>query len=347
MHRTFLYLLGLTWIFLLGISLNFGEPYFRPWERALSDEGKAFRPNLEITGEECGDLAHRLSIPSLRTWRKAAFSTDAHGYRSPEVEGIPEVVILGDSFVAGSGLQDHQTLTARLHELTRKPICNLACQGGGVTGPDRFLTDPRWQSHAPRWVIWMPSYRAVGPTKPPRKPKRMSVTRWGRRLKEHLERDNGLAHLSRDIYRQLTFDLFGHQDVVQYAGERTLRFPRHEQNISTSFTADDKDRTLRSVLSFHHTLAARGIRLLYAPIPEAATMHPDLYDPPLHQDELDRSLPRTILRLARDADVSVLDLKELWAAHSTKPYLFLRDDTHWSPATVALTARLIAGAIAQ
>lgn len=65
------------------------------------------------------------------------FHTNALGYRGPEPDGDPDtVLVVGDSQVFGLGVEDDQTLAARLAEELGKPVLN-----GGVPtyGPDEYL----------------------------------------------------------------------------------------------------------------------------------------------------------------------------------------------------------------
>src|SRR3989344_7348537 len=54
--------------------------------------------------------------PNLRQEKayKARVSTNSFGFRSPEPDGKPVVAVLGDSITFGYGVEDEETLAARL-----------------------------------------------------------------------------------------------------------------------------------------------------------------------------------------------------------------------------------------
>lgn len=64
-----------------------------------------YRPNIYYEGENYGDLAAMLSGNKYRQWRKIRFITDNYGFvnNKHNENKITDVIILGDSFGAGTG----------------------------------------------------------------------------------------------------------------------------------------------------------------------------------------------------------------------------------------------------
>src|SRR5690242_14852149 len=85
-----------------------------------------FTPNYTFsTLSTYGDLAAMGNAPTMREYRSEEFVTDSRGFHnSPNMVGVPEGLLLGDSFaVASEGLGDN-TLPAKLSVLRRKPVYN-------------------------------------------------------------------------------------------------------------------------------------------------------------------------------------------------------------------------------
>lgn len=110
---------------------------FRAWEAltAARPLGMAFEPNQRYhNARSYGDLAARGNLPGLRQYRAERFTTDALGFRnSPDLlrEEI-SAILAGDSFAAGSGVSDDETLSAQLSALTGCLVYNAGSDAGRV-----------------------------------------------------------------------------------------------------------------------------------------------------------------------------------------------------------------------
>lgn len=111
----------------------------------------------------------------------------------------------------------------------------------------------------------------------------------------------------------------------------------------------DQGNVITAVVSFRDQLAERGIHLLVVPVPNKASVYPDM----LTRQAKDKDEPvnaRTIevMRRLREAEVEVVDLFALFKqaradssdGEATKYYLV--QDSHWSPDGVRLAAKAIA-----
>lgn len=70
-----------------------------------------FYPDFTLTMKEEGDLAHhtKKSVVKKTTW-----ITDQLGYRNDKFINDPDILLIGDSFFAGSGLSQSETITNKL-----------------------------------------------------------------------------------------------------------------------------------------------------------------------------------------------------------------------------------------
>ncbi len=106
---------------------------------------------------------------------------------------------------------------------------------------------------------------------------------------------------------------------------------------------------VRAIVDFRDQLAAYGIHLLLMPVPNKDSIYPDLLTSRARNlSEVMTPRTREILERLRTAHVEFVDLfKEFSAVRgqsgATAPVpLYLAQDTHWSPAGVALAAATVA-----
>ena len=113
---------------------------FRAWEPAqlyATAEGW-FAPNFHYANDRSyGDLPNLGNLPRFRQYRREVFTTDQFGYRNPPNQSstdTPAAIVVGDSFAAGCGVSDWDTLSSQLTN---------GLSGGRVyNGAGR---DPRWK----------------------------------------------------------------------------------------------------------------------------------------------------------------------------------------------------------
>ncbi len=169
---------------------------------------------------------------------------------------------------------------------------------------------------------------------------------------EHsLEAANWAAHASRPWVQFAQFEWLG------YGGEKALLgrdgwffYKPGLQDMLANANASWPRRTndpVAAMVHFRDQLAALGIQLLILPVPNKESVYPDRLAARTGQS---RSLlaPRTreVLRQLRTAGVEVVDLFDAFSqarcagSDSCAP-LYLAQDTHWSPAGVALAAKAV------
>jgi acetyltransferase AlgX (SGNH hydrolase-like protein) len=114
---------------------------FRAWDplTAYRPPGAAFEPNRRFERERSyGDLAAMGNLPGLREYRTERFTTDDLGFRNraDPAGRRPTAIMVGDSFVVGSGVTDEDSVTSRLGTLSG---CRIYNAGGVEPHPDRIL----------------------------------------------------------------------------------------------------------------------------------------------------------------------------------------------------------------
>lgn len=97
-------------------------------------------------------------IPNLTTRMYASgyewtHETDSLGFRNRGPVIPANVILLGDSYIYGHGLEYEQTVSHRLHQLTGLTVANLARQGD-CTFQEAYLLTEYLPLLRPRWVVY-------------------------------------------------------------------------------------------------------------------------------------------------------------------------------------------------
>jgi len=94
------------------------------------------------------------------------------------------------------------------------------------------------------------------------------------------------------------------------------------------------------IVSFRDQLAARGVHLLVMPAPGKASIYPERVTARAGREI--NAHTRKLMSLLRDSGVEVVDLFDVFDTSRGEAQLYLRQDTHWSPAGVQLAAQTVA-----
>jgi len=108
-----------------------------------------------------------------------------------------------------------------------------------------------------------------------------------------------------------------------------------------------------AIVDFRDQLAARGIRLVVMPVPNKESIYPDYVTArSSHLHSIIAPPTSNLLQKLQQADVEVIDLFKVFAearqtSSSSNDPLYLAQDTHWSPAGVALAAKTVAARLTE
>lgn len=97
------------------------------------------------------------------------------------------------------------------------------------------------------------------------------------------------------------------------------------------------DEAVGAIVAFRDALAARDIKLLCVPTPGKGSVYPDMLTRRAGAGVLPESHTRRLVGELRRNGVEVVDLFEVFGRIGETP-LYLRQDTHWSPAGMRLAA---------
>jgi len=325
---------------------------FRAWEALVVRKFRdllpgPFYPNMKIEKIEEGDLAHHTQFAIKR---KVDWITDRYGFRKENTPKSPEIVIVGDSNIAGGGLSQEKTISEVLEDQLKIPVYPLA--------PARiqtFLKTKRFKDHPPKIVILGAVERELiylSPVKFKQRYEKESQifksvkdVREGRRFQtiivffDRIAKTNMLhafrAHLrrmvssKRDINPQYVHSKFGPIFFLQGA-EANKEIPKERRN-----------QVIEVVKNYHNALKSRGIRFIFLPIPEKENLFHDLLKTPRPT-----FLEQVIVQLKKEG-IDTIDTQKAFeeAYQKEQTLLYQSDDTHWSKEGVSLAAKLIVEAI--
>ena len=346
--KRFVLVIAALWALLFVFSIAGRQaPEFRPWERLFDAEHRRFLPNRVVEMETIGDLAFKSWNREDHRPRKNRFTTDRYGFRNAVHIEAPEIVVIGDSYVAGAGLSDDETVTTQLAQRLEEPVYNFAAES--LNAPARFLEEKRFAQDRPKIVVWAPVARGIKARpllirRDEAAPSTDSVSfsepasEWFRTATAAMNRDNGLVRESR----------FGLQGLLQRFrpnpyrrtlpnGETVLALSLAEQGLLVSPQDRNVDHCVEMVSAFSRLLSARGVRLVFSPVPDVGTTYPQLYSEAELRARPEVSFLTRLIDGVKARGVEVVDLRPVFLEKAT-PYLYLADDTHWNGRATALAA---------
>jgi hypothetical protein len=335
------------WALMGAVSLRFEPPEFRSWERLYDADERRFAASHALEMKEIGDLGYKSWVRALQHPRTVVFTTDRWGYRNSRDIESPRVVVIGDSYVAGSGLSDAETVTARLAARLGEPVYNLATEV--LNAPALFLREKRFSERKPAVVIWAPVARGIRPRpliyrgsddQAP-EPLWTRVGDLGDALASQVERwnrDNGLTREMRFAVQSILHDFRGHPQQRRLAdGQPVLALSLLEQGLLHSAPSREVGACIQMVAAFDQILRRAGVRFLFSPIPESGSIYPELFPETERRTLAEPSFFAELLRGTRAAGVEVVDLRAVYRDDPV-PYLFLPDDSHWNARATDLAA---------
>lgn len=158
------------------------------------------------------------------------------------------------------------------------------------------------------------------------------------RLAAQAEQDGRMAVEGREGWLFLANEL-RHIGAGPFWGESAVEASRASR--------PDHADPLPVIVDFHRQLEAMGIELLLVPVPPKALVYPDKL---VEMDPPGEPLPGVwddFYAMLREQGVSVLDLREVFAARrgEAESPLYCRQDTHWSVQGCRVAAETIAAAL--
>ena len=317
--------------------------YFRPHEILAKKEYgsfKTYEPKANITVESAhGDLYGMAQkdprATKLKKYRKEQFSTDEYGYRNPtgHAELNPPFVLVGDSFVVGTGNTQEESLSYQLRALGVENY-NLGHPGDLAEYLASVKQHPSEKIHNAKKVFFLfegndffgrnycnPIANAS--------PKILGLHRG---LKE--------LHISRFL-----FALFSNLSQSQIAGTNSNPVIFGKSNTPIAFLKEyfEASTTEQFDASCMEKLLRENKEIIdfLVFIPEKSRVHANALPTELFSIMKESPSAQALQQIARKLKIPLLDLTPVFQAHAKKELLYWEDDTHWNPRGIAVAARAL------
>ncbi len=324
---------------------------FRVWEALLVKKYRTFfaghfYPNMEISRIEEGDLA---AHTKFAVEKKVRWVTDRYGYRKQNTDVRKhEVVIIGESNIAGISLSQEEILSEVLGDRLKVSVYPYAPVGGINT----FLKDERFLKNSPDIVVFARIERELldlDSLKPIREGK------WSSKLRRLFQESEVIQSFA------IRLDRISKMAMLHYFRSGLRRSisptePRAPMSISSQFgpiffiqgksangnvSKQKLDRAVQVIKSYDEAIKKRGMRFIFLPIPNKEN---------IFYRDLETARPvfleRLIYELKRDG-VETIDTQRAFeeAFQKDRILLYHTDDTHWNKNGVKLTSDLLAKTI--
>lgn len=331
---------------------------FRAWEALKVYENAGvlsgpFYPNYHLVKTEFGDLSGLSKVPVAK---HVEWFTDSYGYRKKSEQKKYEIVVLGDSAIAGSGLTQEDMYTEKLGRNLKVSAYPFA-----PSNFNKFLDDNRFDQNPPDMMIFESVEKLVLhiPEIIP-KDQRQKKKSFENKLFEKIHLSSGIIT---DIAIKL--DILRKNSFINYLYARFSELPSriisgktfsHRSGVSTNIEIPDGipemvfysepedyfkdwqqvyiDRVVMILKGYQEELAKRGTKFVFMPIPNKENIYWELVSGGRENNNLKR-----LIQTAEAEGIVTVDLLSVYKnIHKNKEseLLYHLDDSHWNPHGVSL-----------
>jgi alginate O-acetyltransferase complex protein AlgJ len=317
---------------------------FRVWEAVLIKNIKKFLPgpfypNMKIDKIEEGDLGHhtRLTVKKEVVWE-----TDQYGYRKKKTNREKyDIVIIGESNIAGSSLTQKDMLSELLEERLNISVYPLA----PVT-LSAFFKEKRFIDHPPDIVIFATIERLIPYLDLPKLPREKKRTPFFSKLLYHLRENRSIQSIAVFVDRlskriMLNYFRAALRRMVlnseDFLSKRNPLFFLNGKPVIPEITREHFDRIVQMIEGYEELFKRRGIRFIFLPIPNQE----NIYYEQFAMKERPMFLKYLISEL-KNRGIETIDTQTAFeeAHRKDSALLFHDDDSHWNPKGVKLIADL-------
>jgi len=328
---------------------------FRVWEALAIRKYRSilpgeFYPNMEITKIEEGDMAHHTGF----TYKKERkWITDRYGYRKQNTNrNKHEIVIIGDSNIAGMGLTQEDILSEVLEEKLK-----VSVYPASPASLDTFLMDRRFANVPPdiiivssveRFIFYLPPVEASS------KNLWTKLKTQGRKIGYRFRKE-----ISGNRFVQcvgVTLDRIDKQNMLQYFRASVRRISMFNSKtiysnvpskngpvffllgaVANKDVPKEKfDKAVQIIKAYDELLRSMGIRFIFLPIPEKENLYYEyLHTPrPVFLEQLISALKKM--------GIETVDTQKAFEDAFRKGVLLYHpNSTHWNENAVRITGDLI------
>ncbi len=321
--KTIIFALPLM-VFLIDGFLPINTFTYRVWEALLyknwNEFAYPFYQNQKIDMYTTGDLAHHTKHAILK---REYWVTDKLGYRNDTFIKKPKILIIGDSFIAGTGLTQDSTLTNLLKNKLNTQVYSIA-----PANFSNFISLYKNQNiiEKPEVIVFSIVEREIPPPiyiypddKIIRNISKPSI------LKDRLTRFYFFKYIKARILNEHGFGVQGETD--------TTMFFLNGKNQQYFF--DKIDIISKTIISYKNYCDSIGVEFIFLPLPNKETVYFDKVPFDNQPDYIFK-----LNSILEKNGVITVNTVSLFNNAKTKNnhYLYHADDTHWNSNGVNLVA---------
>jgi alginate O-acetyltransferase complex protein AlgJ len=318
---------------------------FRMWEslavkRSFGILKGQFYPNMQVRKNEEGDLGYYTPC-AIR--KDVNWVTDRYGYRknNAALKRYP-IVIVGDSNIAGSSLDQEELLSEVLEKKLGQSVYPLAGERLRALFQHDLI-----RKNLPEVVILAGIERDIPESLPPLRPKDL-------RSPSSLEDVLRKIRLNPVLQTIATvFDRIFKANMLNYFRARINRSGPSLRRIDATqecpilflqgaeankaSSPERVERAVERIKEYSNFMEKKGIRFIFLPIPNKET---------IHYEQLNTPKPAFLEQLVkklRELNIEVIDVQKTFDEiyQGTHSMLYHKDDTHWNALGAKTTANLL------
>jgi alginate O-acetyltransferase complex protein AlgJ len=319
------------WVVEVLLPINFFT--YRIWE-AISyktniSNYSPFYSNTKIEMIGVGDLCHHTNKSILKNEN---WITDKYGFRNDKFVEAPDILIIGDSFIAGTSLSQDNTLTNRLISMGNQlGVYNMA--PSSFSAFDYYLKTGKIKK--PKLIIYSIVERNV--------PGRIRIDKKNlykkvvgeideiTHIKEYYDRGSKFSSI-----KWLTARFHDSKGIGKPSNVNSNMF--FLEGSSQTHSAEDLKTTVTNIVSYKKYCDSLGIGFVFVPMPDKETVYFELVPfkkQPTYLFQLD-----SLLISANVSTINTLKVYNEYRQTSDK-LLYQLDDTHWNPTATEIISKVI------
>jgi hypothetical protein len=306
---------------------------------------------MEITKIEEGDLAHHSKFTYKR---KVKWFTDRYGYRKQNTNrNKHEVVIIGDSNIAGSGLTQEDILSEVLEKRLKASVYPIS-----PASLSTFLKEWRFKKYPPniviissveRFIFYLPPVKVT--SKNITAKLRTQIREIGYRLRNQVSGNRFIqsvgVYLDRIYkanmlqYLRASLRRIGSSDSQtiypnMFSSKYGPVFFLQGADANKDVPKDELDKAVQVIKTYDEFLRRKGIRFIFLPIPEKENIYYETL-----QTKRPVFLEQLICTL-KNMGIETVDTQNAFEEAFRKGVLLYHtNDTHWNENAVRIAADLL------
>jgi len=317
-------------LFSLPVLLLFSETFlpvdffsYRPWEALMyshNDYLVPYYPNADLTMESEGDLCHHTENAITKNER---WVTDSMGYRNNQFTSNPDILIIGDSFIVGSGMTQDSTLGNVLDRMlgAEKSVYTMS--------PSPFIDFVRvinsGKIKKPKTVIYSNVERSI--------PKPLDKSQYDDQVHNSSELSIVKDRATRMYSLNYIFARITGKNGPGVAGINDEMFFLNGAN--QEYLYDRIVEVRENILTYKRYCDSIGVEFIYMPMPNKETFYYErvpFENQPNYINQLSEMLIKKGVNVVNTLEIFNLERKQ------SEQLLYQLDDTHWNSNGVKVIA---------